>query len=111
MSRPQFTIDDLPSGYRRLKFDIPGVVTTPEEFAHAVAELGNRLAGALPVLITGKGPIWGYGMLIHAAHPTPAVAVYDPRLSASGSYIVVQTHSTDFALGQVISNPEEPGER
>ncbi|MBU6427263.1 hypothetical protein KGQ27_03460 [Patescibacteria group bacterium] len=41
-------------------------------------------------------------MLVHGAHPTPAVATFDPRLG----YVVVATHDEKYAVGQVIADPE-----
>jgi CRISPR-associated protein Csx3 len=38
-------------------------------------------------------------MLIHAAHPSRAIATYDPRLG----YVVVQSHDAQFAIGQVLA--------
>ncbi|XDE60675.1 CRISPR-associated ring nuclease Crn3/Csx3 [Arthrospira platensis BEA 1257B] len=41
------------------------------------------------IVISGRGPIWLYGYLIHELHPAAWVACYDPRLGA----VVVATHS------------------
>jgi CRISPR-associated protein Csx3 len=79
-------------------FEIPGGVTSPAEFAAAAAEIEGRLTGNLPILINGRGPIWGYGMLFHLAHATPAIAVYDPRLG----YVVVQSHDLRFRVGEIL---------
>ena len=101
MAKPIFTIEDLthPDGtiFRSITFEIPGGITTPTEFATAVAEI--QIAGTLPVLLNGRGPVWGYGMLLHSAHPTPAVATFDPRIG----YVVVQSHDARFAVGQILS--------
>lgn len=101
MSKPKFTITTVESGtrvYRRVDFGIPGGVATPAEFAEAVAEVEAQLAGKFPVLLSGRGPVWGFAMLAHAAHATPAVATFDPRLG----YVVVQSHSALYAVGDVI---------
>jgi CRISPR-associated protein Csx3 len=100
--KPQIVIYEK-GGYRICKFEIPGGVTTPPEFAEAVREIVDQLPGNLPVLINGRGPVWGYGMLIHASHPTPVVATYDPRLLG---YVVVASHSPRFKVGDVIPDPE-----
>jgi len=63
----------------------------------------GKLSGPRPVFFNGRGPVWLYGMLVHAAHPTPAVGVYDPRLAG---YVVVESHDEKFCLGQVIPDPE-----
>ncbi len=101
MAKPIITIKSLASALL-VNFEIPGGVTTPEEFAAAVSEVEKQIPGELPVLLNGRGPVWGYAMLVHAAHPTPAVATFDPRLG----YIVVATHDSRWAVGSVIQNPE-----
>jgi CRISPR-associated protein Csx3 len=88
---------------RLLQFEIPGGTCTPDEFAQMVRGVEKQLAGPLPVLLNGRGPVWGYGMLIHAAHPTPAIATYDPRLAG---YVVVASHDSHYALGAIIPGPE-----
>jgi CRISPR-associated protein Csx3 len=102
MAKPEIKIADN-GEFRLVKFEIPGGVSTPGEFASAVAEVEKGLPGDRAVLINGRGPVWGYGMLIHASHPTPAVGTYDPRLG----YVVVATHDTRYGVGSVIPDPEE----
>jgi CRISPR-associated protein Csx3 len=102
MAKPIFTITDKlhADGYplRLVEFEIPGGVTTPEQFVEAVQEIEGQLVGTLPILLNGRGPIWGYGMLFHTAHASPAIATYDPRLG----YVIVQTHDERFQLGKTI---------
>ena len=52
------------------------------------------------LVISGRAPVWRYGMAIHAAHGSPAgaVATFDPRLGA----VVVMSHSPDWVVGQVV---------
>lgn len=100
MAKPIIQVG-VAGNFKTVKFEIPGGVTTPAEFAEAVAEAGD-LSGDKPVLLNGRGPVWGYAMLAHSAHPTPAVATFDPRLG----YVVVATHSPDFTVGQVVADPE-----
>lgn len=83
---------------RLVEFDIPGGTTTIPEFAEAVREIEESLPGKLPVFFSGRGPIWGYGMLLHAAHPTPATGTYDPRIG----FIVVASHDERFPMGTVL---------
>ncbi len=52
------------------------------------------------VILSGKGPIWLYGFLIHYYHATQWVATYDPRL---GGAVVVESHVTDISAGDIIS--------
>lgn len=103
MAKPIFTITDCPHEnglvFRLVAFEIPTGVTTPEQFAEAVQEVEPALVGSLPILINGRGPVWGYGMIFHAAHASPAIATYDPRLG----YVIVQTHDERFQIGKTIS--------
>jgi CRISPR-associated protein Csx3 len=103
MAQPIFKISELtaPNGvvFRSIEFEIPGGVTSPSEFAAAVAEIASQLAGKLPILLNGRGPVWGYGMLLHVAHPTPAVATFDPRLG----FVVVQSHDSRFQVGEILA--------
>jgi CRISPR-associated protein Csx3 len=102
MAQPIFKISELTDAngvvFRSIEFEIPGGVTSPSEFAVAVTEIASQLAGRLPILLNGRAPIWGYGMLLHLAHPTPAVATFDPRLG----YVVVQSHDPRFEVGQIL---------
>jgi CRISPR-associated protein Csx3 len=102
MAKPLFKITDQlhADGFtvRLVEFEIPGGVTTPEQFAEAVQEIEAQLVGSLPILINGRGPVWGYGMLFHSAHPSPAIATYDPRLG----YVIVQTHDDRFQVGKTL---------
>src|SRR3989338_6541627 len=100
MAKPSIVIG-VAGNFKTVKFEIPGGVTSPAEFAEAVAEAGD-LSGDKPVLLNGRGPVWGYAMLAHSAHPTPAVATFDPRLG----YVVVATHSPDYQVGQGVADPE-----
>ncbi|HLC70026.1 MAG TPA: CRISPR-associated ring nuclease Crn3/Csx3 [Patescibacteria group bacterium] len=102
MARPTITVTDT-GNVRLVKFEIPGGVTNPEEFSSAVSDVASQLPGEKPVLLNGRGPVWGYAMLVHCAHPTPAVATFDPRLG----YIVVASHNEAFAVGSVIPDPEK----
>jgi CRISPR-associated protein Csx3 len=103
MAKPIITTTDA-ADFRIVRFEIPGGVCTSEEFAEAVHQVEPALAGSKVVLLNGRGPVWGYGMLIHAAHPTPAVGTFDPRL---GGYVVVASHNAAYAVGSVIPDPEQ----
>jgi CRISPR-associated protein Csx3 len=103
MAKPILTVsetqDTANNIFKLVSFEIPGGITTPAEFAAAVAAIETSLSGNLPVLINGRGPIWGYGMLFHLAHATPAIAAYDPRLG----YVVIQSHDPCFQVGQILT--------
>lgn len=105
MAKPDFAIREC-DGYRIVSFEIRGDVTTPKEFAKAVSEIASRLVGNLGIIINGKGPIWGYAMLLHSAHATPWVATRDPRLGA----VIVQSHDPSRVVGEVMPFPEVPPE-
>jgi len=51
------------------------------------------------VILSGRGPVWLFGFLIHFYHPTLFVATYDPRI---GGAIVVQSHSKKYKAGDII---------
>lgn len=106
MAKPIFEISDHLPEYRLVKFVIPGGVTSPKEFAESVTEIATELPGPRVALVSGRGPIWGYGLILHAAHPTQAVGVFDPRLGDEGGYVVVQSHSASLQEGEVIPDPD-----
>ncbi|MEM5831409.1 MAG: CRISPR-associated ring nuclease Crn3/Csx3 [Candidatus Aenigmatarchaeota archaeon] len=51
------------------------------------------------VVLSGRGPIWLYGYLIHFYHPAKFVATYDPRL---GGAIIVESHCNEYKIGDLI---------
>ncbi len=55
--------------------------------------------GRKGVILSGRGPIWLYGFLVHYYHPTVWVATYDPRL---GGAVVVESHVPGVTPGDVI---------
>ncbi|ACK41901.1 MULTISPECIES: CRISPR-associated ring nuclease Crn3/Csx3 [Dictyoglomus] len=50
------------------------------------------------LIISGRGPIWLYAYLVHYYHPTPFIAIYDPRIGA----VVIQSHIKSINVGDVI---------
>lgn len=61
--------------------------------------VANKLDERRPVIITGRGPTWLYGLLVHNMHYHRAgVAVYDPRLRAG---VLVSGAPAD--LGRVVT--------
>lgn len=103
MAKPVFKIEKKNS-FLVVEFQIPGGVTTPPEAAEAVAELGGRLAGDHILLISGRGPVWLFGMLLHAGHPAQAAGTYDPRV---GGYVIVASHVPGVKVGEVIKLEDE----
>ncbi len=52
------------------------------------------------LVISGRGPVWLFGHLLHLAHPFAWVATFDPRLDGG---VVVQTHiPSGPCLGDII---------
>lgn len=96
-----FRISEVLNGKAVLvEFEIEGGVTTPKE-AFSV-ELPPVPFGK-GVILSGRGPIWFYGRLIHHFHPAKWVAVFDPRIGA----VVVQSHTKEIREGDVIEFMEK----
>ena len=55
------------------------------------------------VVLSGRGPVWLYGFLVHYYHPTRMIAVYDPRLQGA---VVISVHHPDYQTGMVIRQEE-----
>lgn len=51
------------------------------------------------VLLSGRGPIWLYGFLVHYYHPSKFVMVYEPRGDVG---VVVQSHTPDYYVGDSV---------
>lgn len=51
------------------------------------------------IIISGRGPIWLYGYLVHYYHPVKAIALFDPRLDGA---VVVESHTKEFKVGKLI---------
>jgi len=75
---------------------------TPDAVPVLVEKVGHELgdlAGEEPVIISGRLPVWAFASLVHALHPRPWVATFDPRL---GGGVVVSSHVPNVRVGQVI---------
>ncbi len=99
MAKPEITVTEQ-GDFKLVLFLLPGGVTTPEEFVEETSRISDQLPGPKAVLINGRGPIWAYGMLMHAAHPSPAVGTFDPRLG----YVIVASHDMRYTLGQIVAS-------
>ena len=80
-------------------------VTEPIEPDEPLPPLPAIPRGAV-VVVTGRAPIWRYGVAFHKLHGSPAgaVATFDPRLGS----VVVASHSKGLTEGQVLDVfPEE----
>jgi CRISPR-associated protein Csx3 len=76
--------------YQLLSIELtrPDRIIYPEELAELELPKGIDTTGG--VVISGRGPIWLHGYLIHELHPTAWVAYYEPRMQAA---IVAATHT------------------
>ncbi len=107
MARPRFSIREVRTTRGPavlISFEIEGGVTSPPEFAAALAaEVGGYVVQpGYGIILDGRGPIWGYGMLVHAARPSSWLALRDPRLGL----VVVASQSADTPVGEVLTFPE-----
>jgi CRISPR-associated protein Csx3 len=84
--------------YQRLTIELTGSdrIIHPQDLRKL--ELPGGIDTTQGVVLTGRGPIWLYGYLIHELHPTAWVACHDPRLGA----VVVATHTRGVSVGQII---------
>jgi CRISPR-associated protein Csx3 len=51
------------------------------------------------LILSGRGPIWLYGFLIHFYHPVKAIAIFDPRLNGA---VVIESHTKEIEVGDLI---------
>lgn len=51
------------------------------------------------VVLSGRGPVWLFGFLVHFYHPTKFVATFDPRLKGA---VVVESHGSKWKPGDLI---------
>lgn len=86
--------------YTFVEFTVDGVLNSQELRGLTAPEV-NASTG---VVLSGRGPIWLYGYLVHEYHPAAWVACYDPRL---GGGVVVKRHAPHAPkLGEVLPIPE-----
>lgn len=71
-------------------------ILTPEVLKVMRPPMVNKAKG---VLLSGRGPIWLYGALVHHYHPTRFVMVYEPRGEVG---IVVESHHPDYEVGDTV---------
>ena len=64
-----------------------------------------RLKGTKGVVLSGRGPIWLYGFLVHHYHPTKFLAIFDPRIDGG---IIIESHAPDYQVGEVLKIEEGP---
>lgn len=83
----EFNVRELPGLDAVLvEFEIEGGITTPQE---AFSVPIPQVRPGKGVVISGRGPVWFYGRLIHHFHPSRWIGVFDPRLNGA---VVVASH-------------------
>ena len=81
--------------YTQVDFKLDGPIE-PSELVNMDPPTVNLTKG---VILSGRGPIWLYGTLIHYYHPAVWVATFDPRLDAA---VVVESHIKYTNVGTLI---------
>lgn len=86
------------------EFDEPIEPSDAPIFAYRLYQMVHveslRAGGPSLVVVSGRGPIWFYGAVLHRlAHVYPAVAFYDPKLRGA---VVVSSHTHAFREGEVV---------
>ncbi len=78
-----------------LKFELEDSLT-PSDLKFIIPP---KLIGTKGAILSGRGPVWLYGFLVHHYHPTKFIATYDPR---EGGAVVIESHSPEYKVGDVI---------
>ena len=74
----------------------------PREIPGAIASL-PPIEGTKGVVISGRGPVWLFGALLHHCHTTRWAATFDPRQGA----VIVSSHHPDAPkAGEVLPLPK-----
>lgn len=91
--------------YQRLEIELTrrSRLVYPEELNAIV--LPDGIDTTRGVVISGRGPIWLHGYLLHQLHPTAWVGFYEPRLNAA---IVASSHIRTVKVGEIIVLAENP---
>lgn len=81
--------------YTLIEFQIKGDICTPDTLTILEPPEVDATRG---VILSGRGPVWLFGYLIHHYHPTAWIATFDPRL---GGGVVVASHVKGVKVGDV----------
>jgi len=95
MEKMKFNVDERDE-YTIVHFELDGPIV-PEVLSSIDPPKVDSKKG---VVLSGRGPIWLYGFLIHYYHPTKFVATYDPRLRGA---VVIESHSPEHRIGDIIT--------
>ena len=93
--------EDYRCGVNVVTWVIEGGVLKPEELANIeeeVKKLVSSLDSSKPVIVSGRGPHWLYGVFIHNLHFFPVVATWEPRIKKG---VIVEATSKDL-LGKAV---------
>jgi CRISPR-associated protein Csx3 len=96
---------EQPSPFHWLKFRLDGHVLDPAALPAIGLPQELDPYRHLGLMLSGKGPLWLYGHLVHLAHVFAWVAVYDPRLS--GGVVVMRHTARAPQLGEIIPFAED----
>ena len=82
-----------------VNFELDGPLS-PQDLPEVLREFSKEnLKFNKGIVISGRGPIWLYGTLIHECHPAKWIACYDPRLVGG---VVIESHDPRVKVGEVI---------
>jgi len=84
------------NGFTLVEFALPEEPIIPQDLKKISPPSVGTTKG---VVLSGRGPIWLYGYLIHHYHPCAWVGVYDPRLDGA---VVVESHIRGVNPGDVV---------
>lgn len=88
------------SDYSVLHFETGSVPLDPDVLRDLSPPEGLLKRRSLGLVLSGRGPVWLFGWLVHWAHPFAWVATFDPRL---GGAVVVTRHVADGPeVGKII---------
>lgn len=73
--------------------ELPGIALPP----------GTRGLESKGLVLSGRGPIWLYGHLMHLAHTFAWLAIFDPRLK--GAVVVSRHVPSGPSVGEVVPIP------
>ncbi|MDH7477719.1 MAG: CRISPR-associated ring nuclease Crn3/Csx3 [Candidatus Bathyarchaeota archaeon] len=81
--------------YTTISFELNNAIT-PAVLSFIAPPKVNSTKG---VILSGRGPVWLYGYLVHYYHMTRFIAIYDPRI---GGAVVIESHTHGHKIGDVI---------
>ena len=85
--------------YEFLEFKLEGPIE-PNDLQYIAPRILQERKGRPVLILSGRGPIWLYGALIHeTVHVVKVLAVWDPKLSAA---VVIASHAKGWKVGDLI---------